>query len=149
MLPLYERSKKMLGGNVGIMVGLSALSVVSDMNHARAEGRSPLSAGIRSAATQALPIMLTAGIKSPVRQMFYMGLLQNPMMLPKAFSATFRFANQKYMNLATSSLPFSHSYTPSAQAYQHMQNSLQQMGDFSQMGSQAASFSARYLANRY
>lgn len=137
-----------MGGHA-LLAGLTVMSVGSDMKKARQEGRSPLSAGIHSAAGQILPLLMTMHIKSISRQVLGFSLISNPAMLTNAVKGVAMGGHHRYMANLEAALPFSHTYAPTQQAYVHMQQGLQSMGNTGWAGSEAAVFSARYMNNRY
>lgn len=141
-----------IGGHTlahGLMVGMTAYQVAGDMRKAREEGRGPIIAGVHSAARNILPLLMTAHIKSISRQMFSWGLISNPAMVAGLAKGAVVGISRTYKSNLESSLPFSHTYQPTQQAYAHMQEGLAAMGNTNWAGSEAAVFSARYMNNRY
>lgn len=136
-------------GSHALLVAMTGMGIASDIKKAKEEGRSPLRAGISAGATNILPLLMTAHIKSMSRQMLGFALLSNPMMVANAVKGIAVGTHRRYRANMESALPFSHTYQPTAQAYAHMQEGLQAMGNTSWAGSEAAVFSARYLNARY
>jgi hypothetical protein len=148
IVPILKTFSGMLRKDM-LMIGIGGFTAMSEMKAAKKEGKSGAVNTAKIVASQTFPLLLTAGIKSGMRQMLFWGALQNPGAIYKGITGTFRGLQLSQAEMYRQALPFSHSYQATEQAYNHQQNSLQQIGEVSGLGNEAAMFSARYMNNRY